>query len=296
MSSTFTVTVPVYLNQNSPALFETYSVQRMVTGQNLPLTEAAPIQGPSPSPSLLGIFLAGSYSGKATVQPLEPVPSDRLGWAEQGPALFSGADAKAWANGAAHRARVYKEVAAETRRAPKAVRLLVASLPAGQDGNDLATLLAYAKSLLARYSASKKAGQATRKGARHAHLKDEVLALPLTRDEAREARAWVAKQIKAKARSSSERLREDKRRREFAQDLILIQQVAQAQAATLLVEELAKENRQAPSATVNLASRIQGQTNPATGAIWTGNPKRERVSARPVKRAGLAGWGLTQPT
>lgn len=257
--------------------------------------QVAPIQGPAPSPSLLGLFLAGSYTGKATVQPLEATPSDRLGWAEQGPALFSGADAKAWACGAAHRARVYSAVAAETRRAPQSVRLLVSSLPAGQDSNDLATLLAYAQSLLARYSASKKQGQATKKGARHAHLKEEVLALPLTRDEAREARAWVAKQLRTKARSSSERLREDKRRREFAQDLILIQQVAQARAAQSLVEELAKENRQAPSATVSLASRIQGQTNPATGAVWAGNPKRERVSARPVKRAGLAAWGLTQP-
>lgn len=233
------------------------------------------------------VYLAGSYQAQVTVQPLEVTPSGRLGWAEQGPALFSGADAQAWANLNAHRARQYARVAAETRRAPVSVRLLVSSAPAGTDINNLHELLAYAKSLLARSSSARKSGQATKKGARRATLREEVLSLPLKREEAREARAWLTRQLRAKERSSAERVREDKRRREYAQDLLLVKQVSLAQAATDLVETLAQEGRVAPASTQALANRIQGQTNPETGAIWAGNPKRERVSPRRVKRAGL---------
>lgn len=215
------------------------------------------------------VYLAGSYPAQVTVEPLQAVArpwvSDRSRGMHPRPLLYSGQDAQEWAAQVKHRLMRTRLARWEARRAPASVRLLISSAPASVDPSDLAGLLTYARKLLARIRADKKNSQASKKGAVRASLTSAPH--PLTRDEAREALRWLSRQERIRKAQDADTHRQAKRVRQLAEDRLLELQVLLA--------------------TQNGENRIAGQTSPDKGSIWTGNPKRERVAPRKVKRAGL---------
>lgn len=211
------------------------------------------------------LYLAGSYSAKVTVEPLVVEAEVCTLTPFQGPLLHSGQDTQEWQAQVKHRLLRTRLARWEARRAPASVRLLISSAPASVDPSDLVGLLAYARKLLARVRADKKNSQASKKGAVRASLTSAPH--PLTRDEAREALRWLSRQERIRKAQDADTHRQAKRVRQLAEDRLLELQVL-----------LAAQNGE---------RRIAGQTSPDKGSIWTGNPKRERVAPRKVKRAGL---------